>query len=52
MKAGDRVRIRPGGATVLVIDSVDEDGRFIVSPTVEAPGAYPFPMRAEDLIPE
>jgi hypothetical protein len=52
LKVGDRVRIRPGGATVLVIDSVDEDGRLIVSPVTEAPGAYPFPIRAEDLIPE
>ncbi|NKW16936.1 hypothetical protein GTA26_04685 [Rhodococcus hoagii] len=49
MQVGDRVRIRPGGATVFTVtEGPDEYGRL----TIEPVGAYPFPMKPDDLIPE
>ncbi|MBM4634523.1 hypothetical protein GS482_21410 [Rhodococcus hoagii] len=53
MQVGDRVRIRPGGATVFTVaEGPDEYGRLTIEPISDAPGAYPFPMKPEDLIPE
>ena len=54
MRVGDRVRIRPGGASVITIVKISEDdGRFLIEPVDEtAPGRHPFPMKPGDLIPE
>ena len=51
MQVGDRVRIRPGGTSIFTItEGPDEDGKMLIHPVDDAPGAYPFPMKPADLI--
>ncbi|MBM4595948.1 hypothetical protein GS454_23710 [Rhodococcus hoagii] len=33
-----------------ITEGPDEDGKMLIQPVDEAPGAYPFPMKPEDLI--
>ncbi|WP_175274709.1 hypothetical protein [Prescottella equi] len=51
MQVGDRVRIRPGGTSIFTItEGPDEDGKMLIQPVDDAPGAYPFPMKPENLV--
>lgn len=52
MRRGDRVRIRPAGASVFSIVDVDDEGRCVLESVDGIPAGYRFPMREEDLIPE
>ncbi|WP_169918133.1 hypothetical protein [Rhodococcus zopfii] len=52
MKLGDRVRIRPAGASMFAIVDVDDEGRFVLESVDGIPEGYRFPMREEDLLPE
>lgn len=51
MKIGDRVRIRPAGASVFTIVGTGEDDRFLIESVEDVPGRYPFSMKPDDLIP-
>lgn len=52
MKLGDRVRIRPAGASVLSIVDVDDEGWLVLASVDGIPEGHRFPMREEGLIPE
>lgn len=52
VKLGDRVRIRPAGASMFAIVDVDDEGRFVLESVDGIPEGYRFPMREEDLLPE
>ncbi|MCU7531799.1 hypothetical protein MWT96_25160 (plasmid) [Prescottella equi] len=53
MQVGDRVRIRPGGASVFTIVEISEDdGRCLIEAVDDAPGKYPFPVKPDDLVPD
>lgn len=52
MQVGQRVRIRPAGASVFTIVDVDDEGRFVLESVDGIPEGYRFPMREQDLIPE
>jgi len=51
VQVGDRVRIRPGGASVFTIVEISEDdGRCLIEAVDDAPGKYPFPVKPDDLV--
>lgn len=52
MQVGQRVRIRPAGASVFTIVDVDDEDRFVLESVEGIPEGYRFPMREQDLIPE
>lgn len=52
MQVGQRVRIRPAGASVFSIVDVDDEGRFVLESVDGIPEGYRFPMREQDLISE
>lgn len=51
MKIGDKVRMRPAGASVFEVVSIDEaEQTAVIESVVDAPGRYPFPVRLADLL--
>ncbi|MBM4608525.1 hypothetical protein GS416_11640 [Rhodococcus hoagii] len=51
MQVGDRVRIRPGGTSIFPSPKVlTRTARCLIQPVDDAPGAYPFPVKPENLV--
>ncbi|NKR28875.1 hypothetical protein GS966_28590 [Rhodococcus hoagii] len=51
MQQGEKVRIGRAGVSIFKVVETDGEGHVVIEPAIDAPGSYPFPMRADDLIP-
>ncbi|MGV9823367.1 hypothetical protein [Nocardia xishanensis] len=50
LRVGDRVRIGTTGVSVFAVVEIPDPEHAVIESVVEAPGRYPFEMRAVDLV--